>query len=165
MKSVHRPKAIFLVTFAVGSIAMAMTGAGVVAQSASQQQGMGHMPEGLMMPAMNAADGRSLFASKGYVMCHSINGIGGEDAPSLDAATMSLPMNPFDFAARMWRGAPAMIAMQQDEMGGQIEFTGAKLADIIAFVHDPAEQSKFSVQDIPPDMAERLKAMAEMEAN
>ncbi len=63
-------------------------------------------------------------------MCHSVIDIGGEDAPALDASTM--PMNTFEFTASMWRGGPAMIAMQEDEMGGQIEFTGAELANIIA---------------------------------
>nr|WP_306268096.1 cytochrome c [Pararhizobium sp. IMCC3301] len=107
------------------------------------------MAEGLMMPEMDAAKGRQLFASKGCVVCHAINGVGGEDAPSLDAELMDMPMNPFDFAARMWRGAGAMVALQEDEMGGQIELDGEELAAIIAFVHDADEQAKFSDADVP----------------
>ena len=103
----------------------------------------------LLMPVMNSAAGRKLFASKGCVVCHSINGVGGTDAPQLDASTMPGPMNPFDFVAKMWRGAPAMIEMQKHELGHQIEFTGRELADIVAFAHDPAEQKKFSKADIP----------------
>ena len=53
-------------------------------------------------------------------------------------------MNPFDFAARMWRAAETMIAMQNEELGHQIELNGQELADITAFVHDPMEQRKFS---------------------
>ncbi len=106
----------------------------------------------LVMPMMNSARGRKLFASKGCVTCHSINGVGGEDAPNLDAHTMLLFMNPFDFAAKMWRGAATMIALQEDVMGGQIEFNGQELADIIAFVHDEEEQHKFSEADIPPEI-------------
>ena len=79
---------------------------------------------GLILPPMDAAQGRLLFASKGCVVCHSINGVGGQDAPMLDAEFMDLPMNPFEFAARMWRGAGAMVALQQDELGGQIELDG-----------------------------------------
>ena len=90
-----------------------------------------------------------LFASKGCVVCHSINGVGGTDAPALDASTMQGPMNPFDFVARMWRAAPAMIAMQKSEMGHQIQFTGQELADIVAFAHDATEQANFSEDDIP----------------
>ena len=61
-------------------------------------------------------------------------------------------MNPFDFAARMWRGAATMIALQEEAFGFQIEFTGQELADIIAFVHDDEEQHKFSPADIPPEI-------------
>src|SRR5262245_6319183 len=63
------------------------------------------MSQSLMMPSMNAANGRKLFASKGCVVCHSVNGIGGKDAPPLDASTMPGMTNPFDFVANMWRGA------------------------------------------------------------
>ena len=107
------------------------------------------LSQGIRLPVMDPANGRKLFASKGCVVCHSINGVGGEDAPKLDAKTMPKVMNPFDFAARMWRGAVSMIAMQEDELGGQIEFNGGELADIIAFVHNGEEQKKFSQADIP----------------
>lgn len=123
--------------------------------------GQGMMGQGLMMPSMDPARGRKLFASKGCVVCHSINGIGGEDAPPLDAATMPGPMNPFDFTAKMWRGAEAMISVQREELGEQIEFTGDELADIIAFVHHPEEQKKFSEADIPPRIKELMHHMGE----
>lgn len=115
--------------------------------------GQGMMGPGLMMPAMDPSRGRELFASKGCVVCHSVNGVGGEDAPPLDAAGMPGPMNPFEFAAKMWGGADAMIYLQREELGEQISFTGADLADIIAFVHHPGEQKKFSEADIPPRIA------------
>ena len=106
----------------------------------------------LIMPMMNSARGRILFASKGCVACHSINGVGGEDAPNLDAHSMQPYMNPFEFAARMWRGAATMIVMQEEIFGEQIEFTGEELADMIAFLHDDAEQHKFTEADIPPEI-------------
>ncbi len=113
----------------------------------------------LIMPMMNSARGRTLFASKGCVACHSINGVGGEDAPSLDAHSMQPYMNPFDFAARMWRGAATMIAMQEEAFGEQIEFTGAELADIIAFLHDEIEQHRFTENDIPPEIMPMMSHM------
>jgi len=106
----------------------------------------------LQIPQFDPVRGRQLFASKGCVVCHSIHGVGGQDAAPLDASTMQPHMNPFDFAAKMWRGAVPMIAMQRNELGHQIGFTGQELADIIAFVHDPAEQQKFSAADIPPEI-------------
>jgi Cytochrome c len=130
--------------------------------TASSQQGM--QGQGMMgntqampgmsnmrMPEMNSAKGRTLFVTKGCVACHSINNIGGHDAAKLDADTMEPMMNPFDFAAKMWRMAPAMIAAQEEELGEQILFTGDELSDIVAFVHDPEEQKKFTMDDLTPE--------------
>lgn len=112
---------------------------------------------GLVLPRMNPQNGKMLFASKGCVVCHQINGVGGTDAPSLDVTTMDPVMNPFEFFARMWRGAEPMIAMQKSEVGRQVEFTGEDLADIVAFVHNRAIQKTFSEKDIPDD----IKALME----
>jgi cytochrome c len=140
-------------------LAQSATGQGMKGQ---EMMGQGMMGQGMLrMPQMNPARGRGLFASKGCVVCHSINGVGGEDAPALDASTMPGPMNPFDFTAKMWRGAEAMIYMQQEELGAQIEFTGDELADIIAFVHHPEEQTKFSEDDIPPRIKDLMHHMGE----
>jgi mono/diheme cytochrome c family protein len=114
---------------------------------------------GLMMPEMDTVEGRSLFASKGCVVCHSINGVGGTDAPMLDAEFMEDAMNPFEFAARMWRGADAMVELQRDELGEVIELNGEELAAIIAFVHDAEEQAKFSNDDIPENIEAMMNHM------
>lgn len=114
------------------------------------------MAPGLMLPSMDAARGRALFAEKGCVVCHSFNGVGGEDAQMLDAEFIDEVMNPFEFAARMWRGASAMVALQEDELGAQIILTGEELADIIAFVHDAQEQKRFSEADIPEEIEEMM---------
>ena len=124
----------------------------------------GMKSEGAMFLTMDPVKGRNLFASKGCVVCHAVNGIGGEDAPPLDAANMPSPMNPFDFAAKMWMGAGAMIMMQEDELGEQIEFTGEELANIIAFVHDAEEQKKFSQANIPQRIT-KLMDRAEKESD
>lgn len=121
------------------------------------------MTSGLVLPKMDSAEGRTLFASKGCVVCHSINGVGGEDAPMLDAEFMDLPMNPFDFAARMWRGAEAMVTLQRDELGEVIELNGDELAAIIAFVHDADEQTRFSEADIPEEIEMMMHHEAEGE--
>jgi len=129
--------------------------------SMGMQQHM--MSPGLMMPVMDAANGRKLFASKGCVVCHAVNGIGGTDAAPLDAASMADMTNPFDFIANMWLGAEPMIVLQREELGSQVEFTGQELADIIAFVHHKGEQEKFSEADIPPDIRAALAKMEEGE--
>jgi cytochrome c len=121
------------------------------------------MSPGLMMPSMDAARGRLLFASKGCVVCHAVNKVGGEDAPPLDASTMVLPMNPFEFAARMWDGAEAMVTLQREELGEPIKLNGQELADIIAFVHHADEQKKFSDADIPPQIKKLMGHMDKMD--
>jgi len=146
----------------------AVAGYQVYAAGQGQMDDQGKMGQGMMgsdleMPMMNSARGRQLFASKGCVVCHSVNGVGGEDAPALDAGTMKAHMNPFDFAAKMWRGAEPMIEMQREELGGQIELSGEDLADIVAFAHDAAEQSKFSEADIPPKIKELMEHMEDEE--
>lgn len=118
----------------------------------------GMMGEGMLaMPEMDPVRGRKVFAEKGCVVCHSVNGIGGEDAPALDATTMRPMMNPFEFAAKMWDGAEAMVYLQRDELGEPIQLTGQDLADIIAFVHSHAEQTKFTEDDVP----ERIRELIE----
>jgi cytochrome c len=102
----------------------------------------------LVMPLMNPVRGKALFVSKGCVACHAINGVGGHDAPAMDAHTRKGLMNPFDFAAKMWNHAPAMIAAQEGAFGEQVYFTGRELADIIAFVYDDGTQHAFSEKDL-----------------
>jgi Cytochrome c len=113
----------------------------------------------LRMPMMNPAKGRELFVSKGCVVCHSVNGIGGEDAAALDAHDMDPNMGIFDLAAKMWINAPVMIPAQEDEVGGQIEFTGEELGNIIAFLHDDAEQHELTMESLSPEMQVKVKAM------
>lgn len=106
---------------------------------------------GLAVPPMDARRGREIFVSTGCVVCHQVNGVGGEIGPSLNAVDMPSPMNMFEFAARMWRGAGAMILMQEDLFGDQIEISGQDLADLVAFAHDAAEQEKLTAADIPEE--------------
>lgn len=148
-----------------GSAAAQSDGESGMAGMAMPEGSRGMMTLGLVIPRMDAAEGRRLFAAKGCVVCHSVNGVGGEDAPALDAEYMDLPMNPFEFAAAMWRGAEAMVTLQREELGAPIELTGEELAGIIAFVHDPAEQQRFSEADIPPEIAAVIGGMDGEEGN
>jgi mono/diheme cytochrome c family protein len=115
------------------------------------------LTSGLALPPLDPERGKMLFASKGCVDCHAVNGVGGTDAPAIDAGTMAPEMNPFDFVVKMWNHAPGMIAMQQSELGGQVTFkNGQELADIIAFLHDAKVQKTFSKQDLSAEMREHL---------
>ena len=118
----------------------------------------GHVPvkTTLAFPTMNAESGMRLFASKGCVACHAINGVGGHDATKLDAHAMDRVMHPFDFVARMWTMAPAMIQAQEEGLGHQILFTGEEIADIIAFVHDDGQQHKFTEAAITAEVRKMM---------
>ncbi|MDX1608525.1 MAG: c-type cytochrome [Halofilum sp. (in: g-proteobacteria)] len=112
---------------------------------------------GLAVPPMDPHRGRELFVSKGCVVCHRVNGVGGRIGPSLNAADMPVPMNAFEFAARMWRGADAMIEMQQRLFGDQIELSGQELADLVAFAHDEREQKKLEAAQVPSEYREMIQ--------
>lgn len=103
----------------------------------------------LVVPIADAEAGKRLFVGKGCVVCHSVNGVGGKAAPPLDASAGQSHFDVFDFAARMWRGAPTMIVLQEMELGYQIEVSGDELAHLAAFASDPGVQSSFSEADIP----------------
>ena len=104
---------------------------------------------GIVMPPMDAERGRHLFVEKGCIACHSVGGVGGDLGPALNADDMPRPMNAFDFAARMWRGAAAMTALQEDLLGEVISLDGQDLADLVAFAHDAEEQAKLTEDQIP----------------
>jgi mono/diheme cytochrome c family protein len=135
------------------SIAAGLIGAGLLALA-------GHGgAEGAetQLTGADAARGRALFVSKGCVACHAINDVGGTSAPPLDAEAAPGEVDRLDFVARMWRGAEAMIFMQQRELGEQLDFTGQELADIIAFVHDPEERQRLSAADVPPALGRLIR--------
>jgi mono/diheme cytochrome c family protein len=106
---------------------------------------------------MDSQRGKELFASKGCVVCHSINGVGGTGAAALDASTMDPAMNPFEFFARMWLGAKPMITMQEERMDQQMELTAEELGNIVAFIHDEAMQKSFSDKDIPDEIEDLME--------
>lgn len=100
----------------------------------------------------DSAAGRAAFVSKGCVLCHAVNGIGGKAAPALDAAIGEAVVDPLEFSARIWRGAPAMIELQAIEVGYVIDLTADDLANLAAFAADVAEQKQFTIADVPEPM-------------
>jgi hypothetical protein len=111
----------------------------------------------LVMPMLDAEAGKKSFVDKGCVACHAVNGVGGHDAPALDAHDMKGFMNPFEFAAKMWNHAPGMIAAQEDALGEQITVTGEELGNLIAFVHSDEVQHGFSEADLTGKAREMMR--------
>ena len=117
---------------------------GALAQQAAEPR--------IVVPLPDAERGRFLFVSKGCVVCHSVNGVGGTAGPALDAPADQNTIDPMEFAARMWRGAVAMTVLQSTEFGYQIEMRGDEIADLAAFAVNPEVQAGFSEEDIPEVM-------------
>ncbi len=111
----------------------------------------------LMMPEMDPVNGAKVFVNKGCISCHAVNGVGGHDAPAMDAHEMDQNMSPFDFAAKMWNHAPGMIAAQEEAFGEMINFTGQEIADIIAFVHNDEIQHGFNENNLTPMALEMME--------
>lgn len=107
-------------------------------------------------PAVDPARGRELFVSKGCVICHAINGVGGLAAPPLEADGRSSTVDVAGFAARMWRGAGPMVWLQTLEMGYQIDLTGEDIAHLAGFVQDVREQALFTEDTLPDYVREAL---------
>jgi cytochrome c len=118
----------------------------------------------LKFPEMDPMKGKKLFVDRGCVACHAVNGIGGHDAPALDAHKMGDIMNPFEFAAKMWKGAPAMIAAQEGAFDAQLLFSGDDLANIIAFAHSDSVQHGFTESDLT-DKARKMMNHSHGKAN
>ncbi len=148
----HYPRKQKILTIAVIAALMGMAAVSEPA-SANHVAGDGMKPDHgarLVIPLMSPERGKRLFVEKGCVACHAINGVGGHDAPAMDAHRNMGLVNPFDFAAKMWNHAPGMIAAQQEAFGDQIYFTGEELADIIAFLHNDEAQHSFSEANLTP---------------
>lgn len=143
--------------FSLVLVAAALVAAGVVGVDEGLAQDGGGEAEAadqprasvIAFPIMDSARGRRLFVSKGCVICHAINEIGGRAAPALDVDKDAPYVDAFEFMARMWRGSVAMASLQSTELGYQIELSGSELADIVAFVSDVEQQRAFSQDDIP----------------
>ena len=104
----------------------------------------------------SATTGRELFVQKGCVLCHSINGVGGKAAPVLDVADDFVKPDALGFAARMWRGAPAMVEFQSLELGYVIDLSGEDIAHLAAFAASRTEQKKLLESSIPEPMRNSL---------
>lgn len=131
-------------------LAVLLTQAATAEETGSTSAVMG--PKEIVLPLVDADQGRRLFVAKGCFLCHAINGIGGAAAPALNAPEDAGQLDLMSFVARMWAGASAMIELQSKELGYQIELSGDEIADLAAFSASPEAQRTFSMEEIPETM-------------
>ncbi len=115
---------------------------------------LGEPPTSLAVtsPSVNARRGRILFITKGCVICHQVNGVGGKAAPDLSTDRRAHTVNPLEFSARMWRGAPAMTALQAIELGYVIDLDAQDIADLAAFAGSLDEQQLLTLSSVGVEM-------------
>ncbi|HMB77465.1 MAG TPA: c-type cytochrome [Kiloniellaceae bacterium] len=114
----------------------------------AQESAAGSQPT-LVIPLIDVERGRQLFVNKGCVICHSINGVGGQAAAALDAPPGQRSIDILDFVARMFLGASAMLDLQATELGYQIALQPQEIGDLAAFVYDSRTQADFSYAEVP----------------
>lgn len=84
----------------------------------------------------NAKDGRALFVSQGCSMCHSYEGRGGTDAPSLDFMRGELTTNDIaNMSGKIWNHLPRMKAAFAEQHIPFPTFKENQMASLIAYLH------------------------------
>ncbi|MFQ5747357.1 MAG: c-type cytochrome [Gemmatimonadota bacterium] len=84
-------------------------------------------------PAQNAIAGSRLFASKGCIRCHAINGMGGREGPDLGQSPEVRTF--YGLAARMWNHIPGMRE-RMEEIGFQPpRVRPDEIGDLVAFLY------------------------------
>ncbi|MGE0407646.1 MAG: cytochrome c [Amphiplicatus sp.] len=106
----------------------------------------------MRVPEANPRRGRILFIVDGCVICHQVNGVGGTAAPRLDANVAEQAVDPLEFSARIWRGARAMTALQEQELGYVIELNGQDIADLAAFIASEDERALLTLSSVSQEM-------------
>lgn len=163
----RRPRILVSVTAAMIGLGGLAAAAGEVAQApAGTSERDGVAPEyrfplkglpDLVLPEMDAAKGRRYFATRACVVCHSVNGVGGTRASALDLEGRPEVIDLLTFITNMWRGGRPMLNLQHRLFGEPVDLTAEELADLIAFLHSPSEQKRFSADDIPKQVREFME--------
>jgi mono/diheme cytochrome c family protein len=101
----------------------------------------------------NAKDGRELFVSQGCSMCHSFEGRGGSDAPSLDFMKGEMTTAEIaNMSGMIWNHVPTMKAAFAEEHIPFPTFNEGQMASLIAYLHGGGP---------PPEMQGMEGAMGE----
>ncbi len=153
MTTVHIRSAVFALRFAILVLAAVVALASETGPALAQDSSSDLVVE---MPVIDPARGRTLFITKGCVICHSINGVGGRAAPPLEPDGPFATVDIGEFAARMWRGAGPMVWLQTLELGYQIDLTGQDIAHLAGFLQDAREQARFAAAGLPADVEASL---------
>jgi len=97
--------------------------------------------------------GKEIFLKKGCIKCHSVGGVGGKVASSLDK--FSKNMSPVFLAEEMWNTASRMVS-EMKKMNIPIpSLEGNDLAHILAYIRGMATLKKVERKYLPPGNPEK----------
>jgi mono/diheme cytochrome c family protein len=83
-------------------------------------------------PTRDPVAGARLFAAKGCVTCHAVNGAGNTDGPNL--GKMPRPLFLYDVVAKMWNHLPQMARRITALHANRPYLNADELSDLIAFL-------------------------------
>ena len=75
--------------------------------------------------------GKELFRARSCIVCHSINGVGGQSAPDLGRIA-ERGFSPYSLAGRLWNHAPVMWAAMEREGIARPELSRQEASDLFA---------------------------------
>ena len=114
----------------------------------------------IVYPNIDPIRGKQLFVQRNCILCHSVNGVGGNIGPALDADDNTRAVDLLGFAARMWRGSSAVIKLQESAFDYQIDLEGYEIGDIAAFAYDLETQKSLVTDDLPPEVNKRISDLS-----
>jgi len=98
-----------------------------------QENTSGKHLEANLFPAV-PAKGKLLFAQKGCIQCHAINGDGGNIGPDLGSQHKA-PPSLTQFAGLLWNHSPQMRSRMGKNTVPQPQFSEQEMADLIAYLY------------------------------
>lgn len=141
-----------LTAFPILFALLALGQAGLIAPASAGEGEQAAPRKSVVIPLVDPQRGRRLFVAKGCVICHAVQGVGGQAAPALDADEDSQSIDLLGFVSRLLRGMPAMSELQAVELGYRVELASEDIADLAGFVADQELQAQFSLQEVPEPM-------------
>ena len=111
-----------------GLILSAGVGLGIGARSAFG----GHEILSALLPG-NPLEGSRLFAAKGCLQCHAVQGVGGTTGPDLGRGILNRPL--LEIAGVMWNHSPGMERVFRERQVGRPQFKPNEMASLLAFLY------------------------------
>lgn len=98
----------------------------------SSRQAKAAANESVILPG-NPLEGSQLFAQKGCLRCHAINGVGGAGGPDLGEGILKRSL--LDIAGVMWNHSPGMAHVIEERHAARPVFKASEMASLLSFLY------------------------------